>query len=90
MNIKLIAFDDSELGNWLIDLIADESDNFLCSLAEAVVTASAADYDVIRPALLELKRKYCCNVERRQIPGYKVSASIVASTRSSNVRSQMQ
>ncbi len=89
MNGKLIAFDDSELGTWLIELIADESDNFLCALAEAVVTANAADYDVIRPALLELKRKYC-NVERRQIPGCRVSASGVASPRSWNVRSQMQ
>ena len=53
-----IAFDDRELRNWLIDLIADGSQEFLSALAEAVLSADAEDYDVIRPVLLDLKRKY--------------------------------
>jgi hypothetical protein len=89
MNNKLIALDDSELGNWLIDLIADGSDNFLCALAEAVVTADAADYDVIRPALIELKRK-SYNGERRRIPGCRSSASRGLSPQAWSVRNQLQ
>jgi hypothetical protein len=72
MNDKLIAFDDSELGNWLIDLIADGSDSFLGALAEAVVMAGAADYDVLRPALIELNRKYR-NEDHVQIQGCRLS-----------------
>jgi hypothetical protein len=58
MNDQPAAFDDRELRDWLIELIADGPENFLCALAEAVVTADANDYRVIRPALIELKRKY--------------------------------
>ena len=54
MKHKPIAFDDSDLGDWLIDLIADGSENFLCALAEAVMNADAEDYAIIRPALIEL------------------------------------
>ena len=58
MKPNLIAFDDSELSNWLLDLIADQSESFLSALAEVVLTADAEDYNVIRPALVELKRRY--------------------------------
>jgi hypothetical protein len=58
MKGKRIAFDDSELADWLIDLIADGPQNFLQALAEAVVTADADDYGVIRPALVELRRRH--------------------------------
>jgi hypothetical protein len=67
MKEKLIAFDDNQLSDWLMDVIAHGSDNFLCSLAEAVVTANAEDYSVIRPGLIELKRKYC-DGDRRRVP----------------------
>jgi len=89
MNNKLIALDDGELSNWLIDLIADESDNFLCALAETVVTADAADYEVIRPALIELKRK-SCNVARERIPACRSSASRGFSPQPWSVRNQLQ
>jgi hypothetical protein len=89
MNDKLIAFDDSELGNWLIEMIADGSDNFLCALAEAVVTADATDYDLIRPALIKLKRRYCVG-DGRQISGCRVSARRGVAPEIRSVRSQVQ
>jgi hypothetical protein len=58
MKRKLIAFEDTELNDWLMDLIADGSGSFLSTLAEAVVTADAEDYSIIRPRLIELKRKH--------------------------------
>lgn len=58
MKGKRIAFDDIELADWLMDLIADGPENFLQALAEAVVTANADDYGVIRPALVELRRRH--------------------------------
>lgn len=89
MNDRLIAFDDNELGSWLIDLIADGSDIFLCALAEAVVTANPADYDVIRPALSELKNKYC-NADHTQVPGRRLSPGRRMLIESQRVRSQIQ
>src|SRR5208283_4513354 len=62
MKGKRIAFDDGELADWLIDLIADGPENFLRAFAEAVVTANADDYGVIRPALIELRRRHCGRV----------------------------
>jgi hypothetical protein len=55
---RVTALDDRELSDWLIDLMADSSGEFLCALAEAVVAASAEDYIIVRPALVDLKRKY--------------------------------
>jgi len=86
---ELTAFDDNELGNWLIDLIADGSDLFLCALAEAVVAADPADYDVIRPALIELKHKYC-NADHTQVPGRRLSPGRGMLTTIQSARSQMQ
>ena len=54
----MIAFDDNELSDWLAEGTADESENFLCALAEAAVSAEGQDFAVIRPALIQLKRKY--------------------------------
>lgn len=55
---KLTAFDDSELNDWLMECIADGSENFLCAVAEAAVAANAQDYLFMRSALLALRRKY--------------------------------
>jgi len=68
MKDKSVAFDDPELRNWLIDLIADGSQDFLCALAEAVLAAKGEDYGLIRPVLVELKRKYADGV-RNRVPG---------------------
>lgn len=54
----VIALDDTELGAWVMALGAERSGHFLCALAEAVMKADAEDYSVIRPALMNLKRKY--------------------------------
>jgi hypothetical protein len=54
---QLTAFDDDELREWLMECIAEGSQIFLCAIAEAAVAAIAEDYVVIRPALLELRRK---------------------------------
>ena len=65
MKDQLTAFDDLELSDWLIDLIADGSQDFLSALAEVAVTADAEDYGVIRPALVEFRRKYCDRTRKR-------------------------
>lgn len=52
------AFDDDELRDWLMECVAEGSEIFLCAIAETAVAAIAEDYLVIRPALLELRRKY--------------------------------
>ncbi len=54
----LIAFDDKELSAWVMRLGEERSGRFLCALAEAVMKADADDYSLIRPALLDLKRKH--------------------------------
>jgi hypothetical protein len=55
---KLIAFDDRELSDWVLTLGEERSGRFLCALAEAVMKADPEEYSVIRPALVNLKRKY--------------------------------
>jgi hypothetical protein len=65
MKDKLIAFDDRELRDWLISLIEDGPAYFLCALSEAAVTPNAEDYNLIRPALIELKRKYRLEAQKR-------------------------
>lgn len=54
----LIAFDDNELKSWVMRLGEERSSRFLCALAEAVMKADADDYSIIRPALLDLKRRH--------------------------------
>lgn len=56
--IELTAFNDDELSDWLADVIADGSQDFLAALAEVAISAGPENYIVIRPALIELKRKY--------------------------------
>jgi hypothetical protein len=55
---QMTAFDDDELCGWLMECIAEGSENFLCAFAEAAVAANTGDYLVIRPALLVLRRKH--------------------------------
>jgi hypothetical protein len=89
MKGKLIAFNDTELGDWLIDLIEDGAEDFLCALAEAVVTADAEDYRVIRPGLIELKRKHC-NGDHTQVPDRRLSPGKAMPPEILSARSQMQ
>lgn len=53
------ALDDGELNEWLMQAMEDGPGQFLPALAEAVVTACPEDYSLVRPVLLNLKRKYC-------------------------------
>ena len=55
---SVIAFDDAELNEWLLQAIEEDCGEFISALAEAVVTACADDYTLVRPALMRLKRKY--------------------------------
>lgn len=67
MRRNLIAFEDSELSDWLMDLIADGSGSFLSALAEVVVAADAEDYSIIRPGLIELRRKHAVQRPKRLV-----------------------
>jgi hypothetical protein len=89
MKSKLIAFDDIEVSDWLVGLIADGSENFLSAFAEAVVTADAEDYSIIRPGLIELKHKYC-DGDHRQVPDRRFSPGSGMPPEILNARSQMQ
>lgn len=55
---NVIAFDDTELNEWLMQAIEESSGQFLPALAEAAVVACAEDYFLVRPVLIDLKRKY--------------------------------
>ncbi|MGB7438659.1 MAG: hypothetical protein WBR26_03820 [Candidatus Acidiferrum sp.] len=55
----MIAFEDSELHEWLMQVIEEDSGQFLAALAEAAVTACPEDYSLVRPALMDLRDKYC-------------------------------
>ncbi|HEY4739086.1 MAG TPA: hypothetical protein VIH76_00670 [Candidatus Acidoferrales bacterium] len=62
------AFDDRELSEWVMTLGDECSGRFLCALAEAVMKADAEDYSIIRPALVNLKRKYPdANSDRKRV-----------------------
>ena len=56
---QVIAFEDIELNEWLIQAIEEGAGQFLPALAEAVVKACPEDYSLLRPALMNLKRRYC-------------------------------
>lgn len=88
MNDKVTALDDTEVGDWLIALIEEGSDSFLCALAEAALTADAEDYRVIRPALIELKRKYLGST-RKQIPSRRFVPRQTTPHETRGVRSPM-
>ena len=89
MKGKLIAFDDIEMGDWLVDLIANGSENFLSAFAEVVVTADAEDYSIIRPGLIALKHKYC-DGEHRQVPDRQFSPARGMPPEILRAKSQMQ
>jgi len=89
MKSKLIAFDDIEVSDWLVDLIAEGSENFLSAFAEAVLTADAGDYSIIRPGLIRLKQRYC-NADHRQVPDRRFSPGRGMPPEILNARSQMQ
>jgi len=55
---KLTALDDGDISEWLMRLTEVRSGHFLCALSEAVIRADGEDYAIIRPALMNLKRKY--------------------------------
>jgi len=58
MNRNLIAFDDSALIDWLLELIEQASPRFLSFLAEAAILADPEEYATLRPGLLLLKQKH--------------------------------
>jgi hypothetical protein len=53
----VIAFDDKELNEWLMQATEERTGQFLPALAEAAVIACAEDYCLGRPVLIDLKRK---------------------------------
>ena len=62
----MIAFEDSELNEWLMRTIEEGPGQFLSALAEAVVVACPEDYSLVRPVLISLKRKYCLGSSLRK------------------------
>jgi hypothetical protein len=56
--VNVIAFDDTELNEWLMRAIEEGSGQFLPALAEAAVIACAEEYRLVRPVSITLKRKY--------------------------------
>jgi hypothetical protein len=65
----MIAFDDSELSEWLMQAIDEDSGQFLRALAEAAVIACPEDYCLVRPVLIRLKRKYGFSEASAKEPG---------------------
>lgn len=57
MRVTVAAFEDEELSNWLMSVIEEQSPGFLCLLAEAVMAASPEEYAILRPVLIQLKRR---------------------------------
>lgn len=55
---KLILFDDAEMSEWLLKLTDNSSGQFLHALSEAVLKATDEEYAIMRPALMDLKRKH--------------------------------
>jgi hypothetical protein len=89
MEDKPTAFDDRELSDWLMDLIADGSQGFLSALAEVAVTADAEDYGVIRSALVEFRRKYCDRTWKR-VAGRRVVTARGTRPETQSARGQTQ
>jgi hypothetical protein len=54
----VISSDDRTATEWLTTIAREHPAHFLASLWEALVKANDDDYSIIRPALMELKRKY--------------------------------
>lgn len=56
---KLILFDDAEVSEWLLRLTDSSAGQFLHALSAAVLKATDEEYAIIRPALMDLKRRHC-------------------------------
>ena len=54
----MIPDNDRDVTEWLLQLSSSRSEHFLCALSDAVMRADDDDYSIIRPALMDLKRKY--------------------------------
>jgi hypothetical protein len=65
----VIAFEDSELSEWLIQAIEEDPGQFLRALAEAAVIACPEDYCLVRPVLIRLKRRYGFSEASAKEPG---------------------
>ena len=65
----VIAFEDSELIEWLIEQVVEGSGGFLSALAETTIAACPEDYSLLRPALMSLKRKYLLTISLSQGTG---------------------
>ena len=50
--------DNREISEWLTAIGSAGPGDFLCALSEVVLKADDEDYSIIRPALMNLKRKY--------------------------------
>ena len=55
---SMIASEDNQMRDWLMRLGRMRSGHFLGALADAAMKADDEDYSIIRPALMDLKRKY--------------------------------
>jgi hypothetical protein len=67
---KLTALDDRELSDWVMTHGGEQSGDFLCALAEAVMKADSEDYSVIRPALISLRTKYAhAEIDMKEMAG---------------------
>jgi len=89
MKDKPTAFDDRELSDWLTDLIADGSQDFLSALAEVAVSADAEEYGLIRPALVEFRRKYRDRA-RKRVGGRRVVTARGTPSETQSARGQTQ
>lgn len=58
LEANLSAFDDLEMSEWLLRVRDNSLGQFLRALSEAVLMATDEDYAIVRPSLMELKRKY--------------------------------
>lgn len=58
--------DDVDMTEWLVLLKNNSREHFLSALSEAVMKADRDEYSIIRPALMELKRKYFSEMPRVQ------------------------
>ncbi len=54
----MIWQEDEELIDWLLNLEPMNAGSFLRAIGEAAMRADSQNYPVMRPLLLELKKKY--------------------------------
>jgi hypothetical protein len=63
----VISSDDRTATEWLTIIAHEHPAHFLASFWAALVKANDEDYLIIRPALMNLKRKYA-NLHGREVP----------------------